>query len=394
VRAGVRPLVGLASIAVVAGLVAVSAALFRDDFTETVPVTVLSPRAGLVMNPDAKVTIHGVQIGKVESIEVTDEGGAAIRLAIDPARLSVVPANTSVDITSSTVFGAKAIRFIPPENPSPESIHAGQTLGADRVMLEVNTLFEQLVTVLSAIQPEKLNQTLGAIAAALNGRGEQVGQTLSDLNTLLGRINPHIDTLNRDLADAPAVLRSYADATPELLSIAESATQISHTVVDAQQDLDELLISAIGLADIGNQVLTDNGKPLADVLALLLPITALTDEYHEALTCGIGGIGVMANNPPLDEPGVEVLAGFFWGADRYRYPTDLPKVAASGGPQCTDLPKVPYGKAPPFVITDSGTNPWKYGNPGVVLNSDLIKQILFGPIAGPPRNSAQIGQPG
>jgi phospholipid/cholesterol/gamma-HCH transport system substrate-binding protein len=394
VKAGVRPLVGLASIAVIAGLVAVAAALFRDDFTESVPVTVLSPRAGLVMNPDAKVLVHGVQVGKVESIEMTGDGQAAIKLAIEPARLSVIPANASVDVTSSTVFGAKVIRFIPPENPSMESAHAGQTFGTDRVMLEVNTLFEQLVSVLSTVQPEKLNQTLGAIAAALNGRGEQVGQTLSDVNALLGEINPRLETLNQDLASAPAVLRSYADAAPDLLSITDSAMQISRTVVNKQQDLDELLVSATGLGEIGNQVLTENGQPLAEVLDLLLPITSLTDEYHEALTCGIGGMGVMANNPPLNEPGVEVLAGFFWGADRYRYPTDLPKVAAGGGPQCADLPKVPYGKAPPFVITDSGTNPWKYGNPGIVLNSDLIKQILFGQIAGPPRNSAQIGQPG
>jgi hypothetical protein len=102
----------------------------------------------------------------------------------------------------------------------------------------------------------------------------------------------------------------------------------------------------------------------------------------------------MSNNGPLNVPGVEVLAGFFWGQERYRYPADLPKVAATGGPQCTDLPAVPYGKAPPFVIADTGANPWKYNNRGIVLNSDLLKQILFGPQDGPPRNSAQIGQPG
>jgi phospholipid/cholesterol/gamma-HCH transport system substrate-binding protein len=27
-------------------------------------------------------------------------------------------------------------------------------------------------------------------------------------------------------------------------------------------------------------------------------------------------------------------------------------------------------------------------------NSDLIKEWLFGPLDGPPRNTAQIGQPG
>ncbi|AFM16713.1 virulence factor Mce family protein [Mycolicibacterium chubuense NBB4] len=393
-RQALRPLLGLAALAVVAGLVLLTATLFRGGFTTSIPVTVLSPRAGLVMNPDAKVTLHGVQVGAVTSIDDLPDGQAAIRLAIEPGRLSIIPSNVSVDISSTTVFGAKQIRLVLPDNPSPEPIRPGQTLGADHVMIEVNTIFQQLVTVLSTIQPEKLNETLGAIAAALHGRGQQLGDTLTRLNSFLSQVNPHLGALSHDLAAAPTVLAAYADAAPNLLSVAESATDISKTVVEKADDLDALLVSATGLGDIGNRVLTRNGTPLAQVLHLLVPTTSLTDQYREALNCGLGALRVMASNPPLNEPGVEVLAGFFWGQDRYRYPNDLPKVAAKGGPQCTDLPKVPYGKAPPFVISDTGANPWKYANPGVVLNSDLLKQILFGPIAGPPRNSAQIGQPG
>ena len=48
----------------------------------------------------------------------------------------------------------------------------------------------------------------------------------------------------------------------------------------------------------------------------------------------------------------------------------------------------------PYVVADTGTNPWRRTYPGIVLNSDGLKQILFGEIDGPPRNTAQIGQPG
>ena len=389
-----RPLMGAASILVVAAIVAVSANLFRDGFAESVPLTVISPRAGLVMNPDAKVQIHGVQVGKVASIEEIGDGTAVLHLAIEPSRLQIIPSDVTVDIASTTVFGAKVVRLVPPDDPSPDSVHAGQILDANHVMIEANTLFEQLVSVLSTIQPEKLNETLGAIATAMRGRGEMIGQSLSDLNAALAQINPHLGALNRDLAAAPPVFGAFADAAPDLMSIADSATSISGSVVDTEQDLDALLVSAIGLSDIGTPVLAENGRPLADVLSLLTPTTTLLRDYHPALTCGLGSITLMSNNPPLNVPGVEVLAGFFWGQDRYRYPADLPKVAATGGPQCTDLPKIPYGKAPPFVVTDTGANPWKYGNLGPIVNSDLLKQILFGPIGGPPRNSAQIGQPG
>ena len=41
-----------------------------------------------------------------------------------------------------------------------------------------------------------------------------------------------------------------------------------------------------------------------------------------------------------------------------------------------------------------GANQAQYGNQGILLNSDGLKQALFGPLDGPPRNTAQIGQPG
>ena len=60
----------------------------------------------------------------------------------------------------------------------------------------------------------------------------------------------------------------------------------------------------------------------------------------------------------------------------------------------SSLPNVAPRSTPPFVVADVGANPWQYGNQGILLNSDGLKQALFGPLDGPPRNTAQIGQPG
>ena len=75
-RSSARPLVGLASIVVAAAVIAVAVGLFQGDFTKSVPVIVVSPRAGLVMNPDAKVKMRGVQVGKFGSIEERPDGDA------------------------------------------------------------------------------------------------------------------------------------------------------------------------------------------------------------------------------------------------------------------------------------------------------------------------------
>lgn len=393
-RDSIRFLTGLTAIGATAAIVVGAVVLFRGGATPTAPVTVLSSRVGLIMNPDAKVKLHGAQVGKVAAIDLRPDGTAAIQLAMNPDYLQLIPANTGVQIASSTVFGAKYVDLVPPPEPSSQPLQAGQVLDASHVTVEINTVFEHLVDVLSQIQPEKLNETLGAMAQALNGRGNKLGQTMVDFDSMLAKIEPSLPALSHEIGTAPKVLTAYADAGPDLMSAARSATQLSDTIVERQQDLNTVLLSAIGLADVGNDVVGTNSNAVTDAMHLLVPTTNLTNQYNPALTCALKGMEPLAMGPPQPLPGIMLLDSFLLGTERYRYPGNLPKVGASGGPQCMDLPNVGYGQRPPFVVTDINANPAQYGNQGILLNSDALKQALFGPIDGPPRNTAQTGQPG
>lgn len=260
--------------------------------------------------------------------------------------------------------------------------------------VELNTVFQKLVSVLSKVEPAKLNQTLGALSKSLNGRGQKFGQTLADLDSALAALNPALDSLNHVLEVSPTVFNAFADVSPDLLTAVANTTRIGDTIVDQRDSLDALLFSAIGLADIGTEVLSDNRPALSDAVHLLVPTTDLTNQYGPALYCGLAGILPLSKGPGLPLPGAMLLQGFFLGRERYRYPSNLPKVAAKGGPQCTDMPNVGYEQRPPYVVTDIGANQAQYGNQGILLNSEGLKQALFGPLDGPPRNSAQIGMPG
>ena len=391
---GIRALTGLVSVAVIAAIVAVAVGLFRGSFTDTTPVTVLSPRAGLVMNPDAKVKMHGVQVGKVASIESRPDGQAVLRLAMYPSEMHLIPANVLVDLTSPTVFGAKFVELVAPAEPSAQSLHAGQVLDSQHVTVEVNTVFKHLTSVLGTLDPAKLNETLGAISQALSGRGEKIGQAFSDLDSFLAKFDPSLPALSRDIALSVPVFHAYGDASADLVRTVDNSVKISKSIVDEQHNLDALLVSAIGLADIGSDVLGANRKGLTDVFHLLAPTTDLLGEYAPGLTCAFGGIAALGKTPPLAEPSINIVASLTWGGERYRYPQNLPKVAATGGPRCMGLPKLPFNSKAKLLVADTGANPVGYGNPQVLVNFDGLKQLLYGPIDGPPRNPAQVGQQG
>jgi phospholipid/cholesterol/gamma-HCH transport system substrate-binding protein len=322
------------------------------------------------------VKMRGVQVGKVASIESRPDGQAVLHLAMYPSEMHLIPANVLVDLTPPTVFGAKFVELVPPAEPSAQSLRTGQVLDSEHVTVEVNTVFQQLTSVLGTLDPAKLNETLGAISQALSGRGES------------------LSSLSRDVALSVPVFNAYADAAPNLLKTVENSVKISKTIVDEQRNLDTLLISAIGLADVGNDVLGANRKGLKDVLHLLVPTTDLTGEYGPGLTCAFGGIARLGKTPPLPEPSIAITASLTWGGERYRYPQNLPKVAATGGVHCMGMPKLPFNSTAKLLVADTGANPVGYGNPQLLLNFDGLKQLLYGPIDGPPRNPVQVGQQG
>lgn len=388
-----RPFVGLASIAAVIGLVAAAIAQFSGQFLTTEHVTVRTDRAGLLMDVGAKVRLNGAQIGTVSAISAVGDG-AQLVLALDPERMAMVPENTGVEVAAQTVFGPKSVDFVPPADPSTQPIRAGQTLDSRHVTVETNTIFERLNAVLTHIDPAKLNEALGAMSTAFGGRGESFGQSLSDFNAFLATVEPSLPALGDELRMLPVVANAYADTAPDFVEILRNTTEIGHTLIEEQSSLDRFLVASIGLADTGTDVLGANESGLSDLMRLLVPTTDLTNEYHEALTCALSGTINFALKPPGPLPGVNDIGALTLGIERYRYPGDLPKVAATGGPQCAGQLPMQYNVFPPKVLADVGTDPNRYGNRGLLWNFDLVKQLLFGPIDGPPRNTPQLGQPG
>ena len=102
-----RPLAGLTTVVAFLAVVALALTQFRGGFTETVPVTVISDRAGLMMNPGAKVKLHGAPSAPSHPSGHAQWAGRD-HLALDPSRMRLLPANVLVDIVATTAFGANS----------------------------------------------------------------------------------------------------------------------------------------------------------------------------------------------------------------------------------------------------------------------------------------------
>ncbi|GAB99988.1 Mce family protein [Gordonia namibiensis NBRC 108229] len=371
-------------VAVLLFLIIGASASFLGAFKGTQQVTLVAPRAGLVMNPDAKVKLRGVEVGRVGKI--TEQGGNAI-LTLDIANdsMSKIPGNVVADIKSNTIFGAKAVNFYVPGEAEGE-LTAGAEIPADRVVVELNTVFQQLVSVLADLQPEKLNATLGAVDTALSGQGEDIGVALEQLTTLLGKTNPHLPALNRLFREGATVTNVYADAMPDLMRTVDNFTAVGNTLVDNTSNLDALLINATGMANTIDGVIAPSKKTLIGALSDLNPIAALLGYNSPGIKCFLtsGAIAGEVAKPFMGgRNGMLMLdAGLLPGKDPYAYPYDLPKVAAEGPPTCAGgLSDPGTTEHAPFYVSDNAPQPYQPRTKPKV-NSKKLFQILFGE---PPR---------
>ncbi|RJO78694.1 MCE family protein [Nocardia panacis] len=382
-------LAGGALVLAIAAVVAVALTMFAGGFTPTATVTVDTPRSGLVLDPAAKVRIRGVEIGRVTAIEHT-AAGARLKLALDPDQLKLVPANATVDIRSSTVFGAKYVNFTVPEHPSTTALAPGATVRAQQVTIEFNTLFERLNDVLTKAQPDKLNAILEAVGTAVEGRGEKLGTLLTTGEDYLRELNPKLDALVRDLKAARTTTNLYADTAPDLLRTTDNLAVTGATLTTQQRGLDLLLANLTGVTDTVGSVLRESEQPLGAALDLLRPTTALLREYAPGLHCMIVAMGEAL--PRADEvfggkqEGVGMYASFTYGAQPYEYPKDLPKVNATGGPHCENLSDHQPGQLSDFLVTDTSAGHVWTPSTTLQVNGPKVFQVIFGGLPG-------VGQP-
>ncbi|OCB32104.1 virulence factor Mce family protein [Mycobacterium parascrofulaceum] len=357
---------------VLAGLMVAFAVItylsYTAAFASIDNVTVSAPRAGLVMEKGAKVKYRGIQIGKVEAIEYSDDQ-ARLTLGINSDDMHFIPSNATVHIGGNTIFGAKSVEFLPPQYPSPTSLRPDAHVTASAVQLEVNTLFQSLMDLLHKIDPVELNGTLSALSEGLRGHGDDFGGILSGLNTLTRQANPKLPALQEDFRKAAVATNIYADAAPNLNTVLDNLPTISKIVVDQQNNLNDTLLATIGLANNAYETLAPAEQNFIDAINRLRAPLKVAHDYSPEFGCLFKGVarGVKEFAPLIGtvKAGLFTSSLFVLGSPSYTYPESLPIVNASGGPNCRGLPDLPTKQnggsfyRSPFLVTDNANVPYE-----------------------------------
>jgi phospholipid/cholesterol/gamma-HCH transport system substrate-binding protein len=401
---------------------------YSGYYTPKTQLTMLSDRAGLVMDPGSKVTYNGVQIGRVAAIsEVQQDGRPAARFTLDvsPRYMALIPAKPDVKIVATTLFGGKYVSFTTPKDcPDPGRPRCGMpeikphaVIDATHVTTEINTLFQTITSISQKVDPVKVNLTLSAAADALNGLGDKFGQSIVNGNAILDDVNPRMPTIRHDIQQLATLGDTYADASPDLFDFLNNAVTTAHTLHQQEKQLDQALLAATGFGNTGADIFNRGGPYLARGAADLVPSAKVLNTYSPELFCavrniseaepkvaaftgGVGGyelrtnaallsgLGLLASAPGIGimaaaavpSMGLAAIAGFVGGAPNpYIYPENLPRINAHGGPGGAPgcWQKITRDLWPaPYLVVDTGASEAPYNH--VDVGSPYAIEYVWG----------------
>jgi phospholipid/cholesterol/gamma-HCH transport system substrate-binding protein len=334
-------------------------AVFTQKFTSFDDVTLKTSSAGLNLPAKADVKVRGVIVGQVNKAE-SEGKGAVLTLGIRPDKIKSIPENVTAALVPKTLFGEKYVDLNIPKDPSSKPLQSGGKISQTKMPIEVERVLNDLYPLLRTVQPAELNYTLNALATALEGRGDKLGQSLETLNSYLKRLNPQIPDLIADIKLLSTVTDTYADVVPQLAETLRNTVKTGNTLVSKEQKLKSFLNDLTAFSNTAKTFLDDNGDNIIKLGQLSEPILALLARYSSTFPCLLKGIVNQA--PRLGE----TFRGFIFHIDLKLLPkqprgytgADRQVFGADNAPNCAGLPNppIPYYPSRQFPNLNDGVD--------------------------------------
>ncbi|HCA87892.1 MAG TPA: mammalian cell entry protein [Streptomyces sp.] len=381
-------LYGIVFLVVITLLLSLTVAIYQQAFTPVVRITLQAGTIGNQLDRRADVKLRGLIVGEVREVSA-DGSKATLDIALKPEHVSLIPADVSARLLPKTLFGEKFVDLVIPENGTAgRPIRAGDVITQDRtrVGIEIQQLMNDLMPLLRAVQPGKLNATLSAFATALEGRGDDIGENLTRTEKYLRKLNPHMPSLQEDISRFADVAEIYADAAPDLMRVLDNTITGSRTLVEKEDALEAVLTGTTGFAGTAEKLLDDNSERLITLGRVSRPTLSLFARYSPEYPCLLEGLVDQTRRADETFRGGKMRITLEVALPRSAYePGEEPHYGERSGPHCADGLPNPEVPAPNHKFND-GTKPGRSGSatPGAgKISGTSAEQRAIGALVAP-----------
>lgn len=270
--------------ALVIGYGAIS--LFGNPLRQPVELVTRMPEtAGL--RPGFSVTLDGVVVGTVESVELADEG-VDITLTLDDG--VEVPGDAEARIVRASAIGEQRIDLSPAHGGTAPPFQDGSRVpaAADAVPPNVEEVIATVQRLLVALPTDDLNTVIHEGATALRDRADDIHSLVRSTEVITTELLRREGDLRDLFADAPPVLDALTDSGAEIRRAVANTEAVTAILANRRTDIVDLLRHGGDLAELADPVLTATRADLDCLVGSLgTLVTALDGEPLADLDRGL-----------------------------------------------------------------------------------------------------------
>lgn len=248
------------------------------------------------LNKDDNVKVAGVVVGKVTGIQVVDhrpgagaDGTGRAKVTFSVHKTVRLPMNTTVFIRWRNLLGQRYLYLNPPAatDADPVVLRSGETISRTTSVVDIGELFNKLGPIVTAIQPDKVNEFLQAFTDALSGNEESLRSSLDNLAQLTASIAAHDDAIGRLVGNVNTVAATLSSRDQEIRTVIDNLVAISGTFSQNTQIVDEAITNLSQVSTNVDRLLSANrsqvDRILTNVNTLLQEIVTKLPEASSLL---------------------------------------------------------------------------------------------------------------
>lgn len=295
--------------------------------------------AGGALVPGADVKARGVIVGKVTSLSQQDD---KVRIHIDltPRQALKIPTNSVVRILPATVFGTSFVDIeLPTEGTGVSHVTNGSVLAQDttKQTLELQQDLDGIDRILKAVHPAELASTLGALADAVDGKGELLGNMIDRLDSYLGKLTGQLPLVRDDLKMLSSTIQNFQQNAPDLLDAVDAGLTTARTLVDKQNQLAAILTGGGQIAGDAKGLLDANEQKLIQFLQTFsVTSNALMTERGQIvpIITSLGAFATSAATALQDGSWINADAYLVTNTKPFYTSADCPRYGSDPGRNC------------------------------------------------------------
>jgi virulence factor Mce-like protein len=229
----------------------------------------------------SNVTYRGVQVGRVTSLKLT-ENGAEAELSLDTS--PKIPADLQADVLSVSAVGEQYVDLRPRTDSGPYLQNGSRIPAANTTIpQQVGPMLDQVSKLVDSIPGDRISDLLDESFKAFNGAGPDFGSLLDSAAKVTGDVNGVSDQARGLIDDSGPLLDSQAETTDAIRTWARSLSGITGQIAQNDPQVRAILQRGPGFAQEVSSLLNQVKPTLPILLANLTTLGQILVTYNPSL---------------------------------------------------------------------------------------------------------------